>query len=89
MHLLLSLFPRHQPLSAANMDSIIHASWPDPDQEPVLFNIVKRCMIHSLCGQAFPHVPYMHDGKCSKGLPKTFQPVTLMLTDGYPIYAYP
>jgi hypothetical protein len=26
MHLLLSLFPHHQPSSAANMDSIIHAS---------------------------------------------------------------
>ena len=89
MHLLLSLFPRDRPSSAADVDSIIRASWPDPDEQPVLFDIVKRCMVHGPCGRAFPHAPCMRDGKCSKGFPKSFQPVTIMTTDGYPIYARP
>jgi hypothetical protein len=46
-------------------------------------------MVHGPYGQAFPHVPCMHNGKCSKGFPKTFQLVTLMLTNSYPIYAHP
>jgi len=30
MHLLLSLFPCHKPSTLAEVDSVIHASWPDP-----------------------------------------------------------
>jgi hypothetical protein len=89
MHLLLSLFPRHTPSTAADVDSLIRASWPDPEHEPVLFDIVKRCMVHGLCGRVFPCAPCMRDGKCSKGFPKPFQSDTVMQTEGYPIYARP
>src|SRR6266851_5798022 len=89
MHLLLSLFPRDRPSSPAAVDSIIRASWPDPEQEPLLFDAVKRSMVHGPCGRAFPHAPCMRDGKCSKGFPKPFQPVTAITTEGYPTYARP
>jgi hypothetical protein len=89
MHLLLSLFPRDRPQSPADVDGMIRASWPDPEQEPVLFDIVKRCMVHGPCGPGFPHAPCMRDGKCSKGFPKPFQAVTVMTRDGYPTYARP
>jgi hypothetical protein len=89
MHLLLSLFPRHRPSTLAQVDSIIRASWPDPEHEPRLFDVVKRCMVHGPCGQAFPCALCMRDGKCSKGFPKPFQLVTLMTRDGYPMYARP
>ena len=89
MHLLLSLFPRHKPSTPAKVDSVIRASWPDPHQEPILFDIVKRCMVHGPCGRTFPHAPCMKDGKCSKGFPKPYQLHTLMTTEGYPTYARP
>lgn len=89
MHLLLSLFPRSRPSSPANIDSIIQVSWPDPNHETQLFEIIKHCMVHGPCGQAFLHVPCMRNGKCSKGYPKPFQPVTIMMNEGYPTYAQP
>ena len=89
MHLLLSLYPRDRPRTPADVDCIIRASWPDSEQEPQLFDIVKCCMVHGPCGSAFPHAPCMREGKCSKGFPKPFQPVTLMTTEGYPTYARP
>jgi len=89
MHLLLSLFPHHRPSTLAQVDSIIHASWPNPKRKPRLFDVSKCCMVHGPCGQVFPHAPCMQDGKCSKGFPKPFQLVTLMTRDGYPMYACP
>jgi hypothetical protein len=89
MHLLLSLFPRHWPSTASDVNAIIHACWLDHVRQPVLFEIIKCCMVHSPCGRAFPHMPCMCDGKCSKVFPKLFQPVTLITTNGYPMYARP
>jgi len=86
MHLLLSLFPYHRPLTPAEVDSLICASWPDPQQEPILFNIIKCCMVHRPCACTFPHAPCMKDGKCSKGFPKSYQLQMLMTTEGYPTY---
>jgi hypothetical protein len=50
MHLLLSLFPRHWPSTASDVNAIIRACWLDPVQQPVLFEIVKHCMVHGPCG---------------------------------------
>jgi hypothetical protein len=88
-HLLLSLFPRHKPSTPGDVESIICASWPNPEQEPVLFDLVKCHMVHGPCGTTFLHSPCMRDGKCSKRYPKPFQPHTLMTMDGYPTYAWP
>ena len=89
MHLLLSLSPRFRPNSPEQVDNIIRATWPDPEREPYLFNIVKRRMVHGHCGRAKPDAPCMKDGKCSKGFPKPFQTETVMSRNGYPIYARP
>jgi len=89
MCLLLSLFPCHTPLTAADVDSLIWVSWPDPECELVLFNIVKCCMVHGPCGRVFLCAPCICDGKCSKGFPKPFQSVTVIWTEGYPIYVHP
>jgi helitron helicase-like protein len=89
IHLLLSLLPHFQPTTAANIDSIIHTTWPDPDCEPVLFNIVKCCMVHGPCGTTKPDAPCMKDSKCTKEYPKKFHMETIMNHDGYLIYARP
>ena len=89
MHLLLSLAPRFCPTTAEQVDSIVRATWPDPDKEPRLFKIIKRCMVHGPCEQWKTNVSCMKDRKCSKGFPKPFQPETVMSRDGYPVYARP
>ena len=68
------------------IDSCISAWWPDPVMEPVLFEVVKTCMIHRPCGAANPKAPCMVDKKCLKGFPKAFQEVTTMDGNGYPLY---
>ena len=89
MHLLLSLSTPFRPTTANEVDTIIKATWPNPDEEPRLFNIVKHSMIHGPYGQANSNAPCMKDGKCIKGFPKPFQAETVMCRDGYPIYARP
>ncbi|TFY55103.1 hypothetical protein EVG20_g9444 [Dentipellis fragilis] len=89
MHLLLILHESSRLTTPAEVDSVVHAHWPDPDREPRLFEIVKRCMVHGPCGAANPNAPCMREGKCSKGFPKAFQQETVMTSDGYPIYARP
>jgi hypothetical protein len=89
MHLLLSLTPSFRPTSAEQVDTVVRATWPDPILEPRLFNIVKRCMVHSPCGPWKPDATCMKNGKCSKGFPKPFQHETVMTKNGYPVYAWP
>jgi hypothetical protein len=71
------------------VNTIIRATWPDPGQEPHLFNIIKRSMVHGPCGLWNPNTSCMKDGKCTKGFPKSFQAETIMTQDGYPVYARP
>jgi len=46
MHLLISLFPYHRASTPIEVDSVIHTFWPDHDTEPVLFDVVKQCMVY-------------------------------------------
>ena len=89
MHMLLALTPQFCPTQPEQVDSIIRATWPDPEREPHLFSIIKHSMVHGPCGPWKPDTPCMKDGKCSKGFPKQFQPKTVMTKNGYPIYARP
>ena len=89
MHLLLSLATRFRPTTVEQVDTIIRATWPDPETEPRLFKIVKLCMVHGPCGQWKPDTSCMKDGKCCKGFPKPFQAETIMTRNGYPVYARP
>jgi hypothetical protein len=89
MHLLLSLSPASRLETAQQVDSVISASWPDPDRQPRLFDVVRRSMVHGPCGRAKPDAACMKDGVCSKGFPKPFQAETVLTRDGYPLYARP
>lgn len=86
MHMLVFLSRPDKLLTPADIDTAIRAWWPDPDIEPLLFDTVKKCMIHGPCGPANLNAPCMVDGKCSKGYPKPFQPSTCLDTNGYPKY---
>jgi hypothetical protein len=89
MHLLLTLSLDLRPNIPEEVDTLICATWPDPISEPRLFAIVKKNMVHSLCGQWKTNTPCMKDGHCSKGFSKGFQSETAMSGSGYPIYTRP
>lgn len=48
------------------IDSIISAVFPNAEEDPVLFNVLKKDMIHGPCGRINPISPCMKDGKYTK-----------------------
>ena len=91
MHILIFLKEPHKLLTPDDIDSCISASWPDLDSQPLLFETVKRCMVHGPCGIENPNAQCMKDGngKCAKRYPKDFQEFTTMDGHGYPLYRRP
>ena len=73
-------------LKTTDIDSIISAELPDPNQDEELFKIIESQMIHGPCGKARPKSPCMKDGICSKDYPKQYANETTFNTDGYPSY---
>lgn len=82
-HILIWLKER---LVATKIDDIISAELPDPKEDPILFEIVGKHMIHGPCGNLNPYSPCMVDNKCSKGFPKAFVQETQSGNDSYPKY---
>jgi hypothetical protein len=89
MHLLIFLAPEHKIHDPADIDSCIRAYWPNPETEPLLFDTVKRTMVHGPCGTQNPRAPCMENGKCTKGFPRAFSDHTALNEDGYPSYFCP
>ena len=86
MHCLIFLREPYKLLTPEAIDSCISACWPDPEREPLLFETVKKCMVHGPCGALNSNAPCMVDGKCSKNYPKNYQESTSMDPHGYPLY---
>ena len=78
-------------LTVTDIDQIISAQIPDPNEKPELYEVVKKYMLHGPCGTANPKSPCMENGKCSKGFPKSYQEQTVLPEGGhgYPLYARP
>lgn len=85
-HILLMLRQSDKLTEDEHVDSLITAEIPDPQTDPILYNIVKKCMIHNPCGQINPNLPCMKDGQCTKGFPKDFNDQTNLNVNGYPLY---
>ena len=68
------------------IDSCIRAELPDETEDPVLFQIVSRHMLHGPCGTLNPSSPCMKDGMCTKRYPRQFVQDTQTGRDGYPLY---
>ncbi|KIH43604.1 hypothetical protein ANCDUO_26385 [Ancylostoma duodenale] len=68
------------------IDSIISAEILNPGQDPGLFEIITKNMIHGPCGPLNPNSPCMKDRKCTKKYPRKFIQETQTRNDGYPLY---
>ncbi|KAL6742466.1 hypothetical protein Aduo_015614 [Ancylostoma duodenale] len=73
-------------INPTQIDSIISAEIPNPDQEPGLYEIITKNMIHGPCGPLNPNSPCMKDRKCTKRYPREFIQETQAGNDGYPLY---
>ncbi|XP_074277015.1 uncharacterized protein LOC141600671 [Silene latifolia] len=85
-HILIFLHRDDKFPEAANVDKIISAEIPDPDENPLLYALVKDHMIHGPCGKDFPTCPCMVASKCSRNFPKRCIESTTVDDDGYPVY---
>jgi hypothetical protein len=75
-----------QKIQATDIDKFISAKIPDPNTDPLLFDIVKRHMIHGPCGNLNNKSSCTSDGKCTKKYPQDLIRKTQAGEDGYPLY---
>ncbi|UYV71984.1 hypothetical protein LAZ67_9001443, partial [Cordylochernes scorpioides] len=73
-------------LRPTQIDSVICTEFPDPFQDPLLYNIVVKNMIHGPCGEYNPVSPCMKNSSRSKKYPKQFLLETQTNENGYPLY---
>ncbi|KAI8532731.1 hypothetical protein RHMOL_Rhmol11G0236300 [Rhododendron molle] len=86
MHVLFFLIGRDKIRTCAQVDKLVCAKFPNPEDDPELFETVKSCMVHGPCGVRNPHATCMENGKCTKRYPRAFSETTTMDENGYPIY---
>jgi len=86
MHMII-FFERESKLrTAEDVDSLISAEFPDPVQQPELFELVKKFMVHGPCGQKNPNASCMENGKCIRNFPKPLKAETTLSEDSYACY---
>jgi hypothetical protein len=73
-------------IQPTQIDDFICAELPDPTEDPELFEVVTKNMIHGPCGNLNPNSPCLRDGKCTKKYPRTPIKETQTGYDGYPLY---
>ena len=69
LHLLLWLSQKIHP---SQIDEVICSELPDPLEDPILFDIIVKSMIHGPCGVFNPKCPCMKNNACTKGYPRAF-----------------
>jgi hypothetical protein len=69
-----------------DIDRIGSAEFPNENDDPVLYELVKKFMVHGPCGTDNPSSPCMDNGSCQKKFPKNFREETLLNMNGYPEY---
>jgi len=74
--LLIILNEEDKPRNPDDYDTIVSAEIPDKDKFPVLYEAVKKHMMHGPCGKFYLKSPCMRDNECVKRYPKEFQLVT-------------
>lgn len=81
-HILLTLRHEDKLNDDQSVDAAIQAAFPNPREEPRLFQLIVRHMIHAPCGAHNLNSRCMKDGRCVKYFPKRFRETTDMVGDG-------
>ena len=86
VHMLLMLEENDKLNSPDDYDQMVCAEIPNPNEEPELYGVVLRHMIHGPCGIHNSRSPCMKRGSCKRNYPKPFAPTTVQGNDSYPVY---
>jgi len=67
------------------VDSLLSAEFPDKEEHPELFELVKFVIVYTPCGSEHnnPNASCIEKKKCTKNFPKLFQDQTIVTTDSY------
>uniref|UniRef100_A0AC34QAX8 ATP-dependent DNA helicase n=1 Tax=Panagrolaimus sp. JU765 TaxID=591449 RepID=A0AC34QAX8_9BILA len=71
------------------LDNYIRAYFCDKEEDPELFELIAKHMVHRPCGDADPKAMCMVDGQCKRHFPKEFSEETILVDDKYPKYKRP
>jgi hypothetical protein len=82
-HILLWLREKLRP---SDIDSVISAEFPDRAEDPVLYEVIKKNMVHGPCGQLNRSSKCMDKGQCTKHYLRQLMAETQTGEDGYPLY---
>ncbi|XP_014777998.1 uncharacterized protein LOC106874701 [Octopus bimaculoides] len=85
-HILVVLKNEDKLRNSNDIDRIVTAEILDTNDDPVLHDLVKICMIHGPCRTNNPSSPCMENGSCQKKFPKNYRDETLLNLNGYPEY---
>lgn len=80
------LFWLERKIQHDEIDDVIVAELPNKQDDPALFEIVTKNMLHGPCGEENVTSPCMKNGICSKKYPRRFVTETQTGEDGYPVY---
>ncbi|KAG0574270.1 hypothetical protein KC19_VG249600 [Ceratodon purpureus] len=83
MHFLIFLVNEDKTREPCQVDRIVCAEFPDEQEDPELFGMVLKHMVHGPCTR---DRCLDETGQCTKRFPKSFQDQTAMDQDGYPLY---
>ncbi|KAL6143230.1 hypothetical protein ACLB2K_053925 [Fragaria x ananassa] len=86
VHMLVMLDEHDKLNNPEDYDHIVKAEIPDKDEEPQLYDLVLKHMIHGPCGLLNQQSSCMKNGECKKKFPKNFTNHTVQGNDAYPIY---
>ena len=87
-HLLLIMRSESKPRSPDDINRIICAELPDPNDpnQASLLTTIRTSNVHGPCGARNPLAPCMSGNTCGKNYPKEFCPETIVNENGYPTY---
>lgn len=85
VHFLGILDAANRPRLSTDVDEIVCSEIPDPEKEPMLYQLVKTHMFHGPCGPNLD-TPCRTEAGCSKRFPKPYQAATDFPENSYPLY---
>ncbi|XP_020243540.1 uncharacterized protein LOC109821791 [Asparagus officinalis] len=85
-HILIILIGDHKITLSDQYDKYVSAEIPDQSKHPILYELVKKHMMHGPCGELNMKNSCMQNGECKYHYPRDFSSQSIQAKDAYPIY---